>query len=138
MLIQGEVRRGSEPHQWFFTVWVSFRGIDKQEFGPFGPWKSKSIAKKEMDKCYQLFSSELGTKVPEKIPVPSIFPEENKRGFKKPKKKKTMGGRKEKKKWKNKRLEKSRSKSKSMRRRLHRLKNSSKELKTAKTLSPLP
>lgn len=59
--------------QWFFTVRVSFMG-EKQEYGPFGPWTSESIAKKEMKKCSQLFSNEL-KKVPAGIPVPSIFPE---------------------------------------------------------------
>jgi hypothetical protein len=71
--ILGEV--GRHAGQWFFTVWVSFRG-EKQQYGPFGPWTSKAIAQKEMKKCSQLFSNELD-KVPTRIPVPSIFPEKN-------------------------------------------------------------
>lgn len=93
--IQGEVGRCAESHdpdhigKWFFTVKISFRG-ETQEYGPFGPWKTKTLARKELNQCADLFSLELG-KLPERIPVPSIFPENSGNKLPKEKQKKKPG-----------------------------------------------
>jgi hypothetical protein len=81
--IQGKVGQATEPAEvagkWFFTIWVTVMGSgESEEFGPYGPWDTEIIAKRELEIACRQISDTIAENIPGGVPGQYLDMKDNK------------------------------------------------------------